>query len=477
MQIEFVSAAPNVAPATESTDASSESSDSGVVSFADLLNAAADEETQSAQAAVSDDEAAPAAASEWMTVPVFVPFVPVTPVADAIEEPGDGAARVEEVGDDDSSIDATMASSSKSVRVPSVSAFMGERAQPPADTELAKPAAEIESLPAATPPVETQPIATAVDVHPKVVQSESAVEHGTPLVVDESREAEAAAKPGAAAKRQSIAQVDGINEKTKPSVVDAIVNRPQAGDAQQEVAASPAKGASETSSAVPTRPKGTATRFARALERAAAASAVQRAAEASPENGSSFNPSSGNQSSVGEWLREPLPQITTGRSQSAAPQTSSLTAALPGDVRLSGVLTPSLPVLSTTAPTLPNEQDVTLQIVQSMRVQFRDGVGEAVLKLKPEHLGSVSISLRVENGGLKASVQAEAPAVRQWLESQQDTLRNALAEHGLRLDRFDVEPDGQRQASPDDPRDEQSPRRRRPRRTSQAEEPVFEVVV
>jgi flagellar hook-length control protein FliK len=411
---------------------------------------------------VSDDEAAPAAASEWMTVPVFVPFVPVTPVADAIEEPGDGAARVEEVGDDDSSIDATMASSSKSVRVPSVSAFMGERAQPPADTELAKPAAEIESLPAATPPVETQPIATAVDVHPKVVQSESAVEHGTPLVVDESREAEAAAKPGAAA---------------KPSVVDAIVNRPQAGDAQQEVAASPAKGASETSSAVPTRPKGTATRFARALERVAEASAVQRAAEASQENGSSFNPGSGNQPSLGEWLREPLPQITTGRSQSAALQTSSLTAALPGDVRLSGVLTPSLPVLSTTAPTLPNEQDVTLQIVQSMRVQFRDGVGEAVLKLKPEHLGSVSISLRVENGGLKASVQAEAPAVRQWLESQQDTLRNALAEHGLRLDRFDVEPDGQRQASPDDPRDEQSPRRRRPRRTSQAEEPVFEVVV
>ena len=78
-----------------------------------------------------------------------------------------------------------------------------------------------------------------------------------------------------------------------------------------------------------------------------------------------------------------------------------------------------------------------------MRLQFRDGIGEAVVKLKPEHLGSVQISLRIENGAIKATVQAEVPAVRQWLESQQDTLRNGLADQGLRLDRFVVEPDGQ----------------------------------
>jgi len=113
--------------------------------------------------------------------------------------------------------------------------------------------------------------------------------------------------------------------------------------------------------------------------------------------------------------------------------------------------------------------------VQSMRMQFRDGIGEAVLKLKPEHLGSVSISLRVENGGLKANVQADMPAVRQWLESQQDTLRSALSEHGLRLDRFDVEPDAQRQPADDQGQREQSRKRQAQKR--EVEQPVFEVVV
>jgi flagellar hook-length control protein FliK len=127
------------------------------------------------------------------------------------------------------------------------------------------------------------------------------------------------------------------------------------------------------------------------------------------------------------------------------------------------------------APTLPNEHDVNLHIVQSMRMQFRDGIGEAVLKLNPEHLGSVSISLKVENGGLKANVQADMPAVRQWLESQQDTLRSALAEHGLRLDQFDVEPDAQRQQADDEGQREQSRKRQAQKR--EAEQPVFEVVV
>jgi flagellar hook-length control protein FliK len=126
---------------------------------------------------------------------------------------------------------------------------------------------------------------------------------------------------------------------------------------------------------------------------------------------------------------------------------------------------------------MPSERDVTAQIVQSMRLQFRDGIGEAVLTLKPEHLGTVSISLRVENGGLKASVQAEMPEVRQWLQSQQDSLRSALSEHGLRLDRFDVEPDGRRQSSSSDTRDEEPTRKRQPRRSAQVDEPVFEVVV
>jgi flagellar hook-length control protein FliK len=134
------------------------------------------------------------------------------------------------------------------------------------------------------------------------------------------------------------------------------------------------------------------------------------------------------------------------------------------------------------APIAIPERDVIAQLVQSMRVQFRDGIGEAVVKLKPEHLGSVQISLRIENGAIKATVQAEAPAVRQWLESQQDTLRTSLADQGLRLERFVVEPEGERRTAPDDTaredaREQKERRRQQQRRMSERDEPIFEVTV
>jgi flagellar hook-length control protein FliK len=130
--------------------------------------------------------------------------------------------------------------------------------------------------------------------------------------------------------------------------------------------------------------------------------------------------------------------------------------------------------------TIP-ERDVVAQLVQSLRVQFRDGIGEAVVRLKPEHLGSVQISLTIENGAIRATVQAEVAAVRQWLESQQDTLRTNLAEQGLRLERFVVQPDGERQSRSDDAQERELRRRHQRTRTSAAmsgkDHPVFEITV
>jgi flagellar hook-length control protein FliK len=124
------------------------------------------------------------------------------------------------------------------------------------------------------------------------------------------------------------------------------------------------------------------------------------------------------------------------------------------------------------------DRDVAMQVVQSMRLQFRDGIGEAVLKLKPDHLGTVSISLRIENGAVSASVHAGVAEVRQWLESNQSMLRDSLAEQGLRLERFVVESDEKRHASSDESADRgQSRRRRSPRpRAVASDQPVFEVL-
>jgi flagellar hook-length control protein FliK len=105
------------------------------------------------------------------------------------------------------------------------------------------------------------------------------------------------------------------------------------------------------------------------------------------------------------------------------------------------------------------------QIVKAMRLQWRDGAGEAHIRLEPEHLGEVSVSLRVRNGTVTATLHAENPTVQIWIDARQQELRTALLHHGLRLDQFEVavEPDGRR-----DPQHGQQPRRQpRPSKPTQ----------
>src|SRR5262249_33091021 len=66
---------------------------------------------------------------------------------------------------------------------------------------------------------------------------------------------------------------------------------------------------------------------------------------------------------------------------------------------------------SSTAATVPllNAEGVASSIVQTMRLQMRDGVGIAVVHLEPDYLGAVSITLRVERGMVTASLHTENP--------------------------------------------------------------------
>jgi flagellar hook-length control protein FliK len=111
------------------------------------------------------------------------------------------------------------------------------------------------------------------------------------------------------------------------------------------------------------------------------------------------------------------------------------------------------------------------RLIQAMRVIARPGAWEATVRLKPEHLGDLTIAVRVERNTVTAIVNAEAAAVRQWLESQEQALRSGMAEHGLQLDRFLVQRDPREQGG--QPQDRETGRRRKP----QQEMPRFEVVV
>ncbi len=128
----------------------------------------------------------------------------------------------------------------------------------------------------------------------------------------------------------------------------------------------------------------------------------------------------------------------------------SVEAPLPRDVRAAIVEAP----VRLAEPAAAD--DVQTQIVKSMRLQWSGGAGEARVTLKPEYLGEVVATIKVDQGVVTATLQADTPEVRRLLETQAASLREALVEHGLKLDRLDI-------AEPDTPAGQPGDRRPRGR--------------
>jgi len=97
---------------------------------------------------------------------------------------------------------------------------------------------------------------------------------------------------------------------------------------------------------------------------------------------------------------------------------------------------------SAAQPTSGNEP-LNQAIVKSLRMQWQQGGGEATLKLNPEYLGDLSVSLRVQGSTVSAVLQADSPTVRSWIEEHQQDLRRALEDAGLSLDSLVINADGQ----------------------------------
>jgi ribosomal protein S9 len=110
-------------------------------------------------------------------------------------------------------------------------------------------------------------------------------------------------------------------------------------------------------------------------------------------------------------------------------------------------------------------------LVQGIRIQLRQGISEATVRLQPEHFGEVTIAVRLEKGMVSAQVRAEASGVCDWLAGQEESIRSNLSEHGLQLDRFVVQRDRprERRETP------QQSNRPRARQEPDAEPPRFEV--
>lgn len=113
------------------------------------------------------------------------------------------------------------------------------------------------------------------------------------------------------------------------------------------------------------------------------------------------------------------------------------------------------------------------QLVHALRMQVREGGGDAVLQLNPQQFGNLSISLRVHDGAVTATIAADVPAVGEWLESQESLLRQGLEEIGLRLEQLIVERDPEQRRE----RREEAPPERRARQKPAQEASTFEITV
>jgi flagellar hook-length control protein FliK len=136
---------------------------------------------------------------------------------------------------------------------------------------------------------------------------------------------------------------------------------------------------------------------------------------------------------------------------------------------------PALPANVGVPPETPTPTSVPGQVIRAITLQWRQGVGEARIQLQPEHLGHVTVNLRVEGGTVTATLRAETQAVSDQIQAQQHQLRTALEQQGLTLGRLlvRVDPEGRRQQRA--PWHDEPPRR--PRHAAVTTTPLFEIEV
>ena len=81
--------------------------------------------------------------------------------------------------------------------------------------------------------------------------------------------------------------------------------------------------------------------------------------------------------------------------------------------------------------------ELVQRVLHAVRLaRMRDG--EIRLRLHPPELGALRVELRVEGGALHARLEAESSAARDLLMENLPDLRQRLAEHRVRIERFDV---------------------------------------
>ena len=75
--------------------------------------------------------------------------------------------------------------------------------------------------------------------------------------------------------------------------------------------------------------------------------------------------------------------------------------------------------------------DVIKQVAEHVDVNVLEDKSEMIIKLKPDHLGKVTVEIAVENGNITAKFLAESRKVKEILEANMQDLKDHLASQGM----------------------------------------------
>lgn len=91
-----------------------------------------------------------------------------------------------------------------------------------------------------------------------------------------------------------------------------------------------------------------------------------------------------------------------------------------------------------TQPPTAQDKTVPAQAQRGLAAVLRQKGGNVTLRLAPDSLGDLKISMKLDGPQVWASIQATNESARQLLMEQRDTLREALEAQGLKVERLDI---------------------------------------
>lgn len=90
------------------------------------------------------------------------------------------------------------------------------------------------------------------------------------------------------------------------------------------------------------------------------------------------------------------------------------------------------------APTTPDAKEVISKATQGLAAAIRQKGGSVVLKLEPESLGQLRITVSMRNGVVNAKIEAGTSEAAELLKTHQGALRESMHEKGMLVERLEI---------------------------------------